>query len=196
MRVFFRGLILLAIVGLFAACGSPGETGLPPATSAPSTQAVGTPAASAPESATAAAPESTGTPRRDRKLVFPPGISTFGRALLASGVITRLREEQSVTIFAPGDEAFKKLPAGQWQAILDDPQRLTQVIEYHIVEGKWTTGNLPQVSSLTTLQGGTLTVREEEGKRFTINGAFVLVPDYQIRRLILHTIDTVLMPPS
>jgi uncharacterized surface protein with fasciclin (FAS1) repeats len=123
------------------------------------------------------------------------GSYTFGRALLASGVISRLREEQSVTIFAPADEAFKKLPAGEWQAVLDDPQRLTQVIEYHIVEGKWTTGNLPQVTSLTTLQGSSLTIREEDAKRFTINGAFILVPDYQIKRLILHTIDTVLMPP-
>jgi hypothetical protein len=37
--------------------------------------------------------------------------------------------------------------------------------EYHIVEGQWTTGLLPQVSSLTSLQGGLLTTHEEEAKR-------------------------------
>jgi len=195
MRAVYRGLSLLVVVGLFTGCGSPSATASLPATSASSTPSVGTPATSVPESTTAATPGTTGTPRRERKLEFPPGLSTFGRALRASGVIARLREEQSLTVFAPADEAFKKLPEGEWQAILDDPQRLTQVIEYHIVEGKWTTGNLPQVSSLTTLQGGTLTVHEEEGKRFAINGAFILVPDFQTWRLIVHTIDTVLMPP-
>ncbi|MCX6027084.1 MAG: fasciclin domain-containing protein [Chloroflexi bacterium] len=67
--------------------------------------------------------------------------------------------------------------------------------EYHIVEGQWTTGLLPQVSSLTSLQGGLLTTHEEEAKRFTVNGEFILLPDFQIKRLVLHTIDTVLMPP-
>jgi len=45
------------------------------------------------------------------------------------------------------------------------------------------------------LQGGLLTIHEEEGKRFTVNGAFILLPDFQLKRLVLHTIDTVLMPP-
>ena len=36
------------------------------------------------------------------------------------------------------------------------------------VEGKRTTGNLPQVSVLTTLQGASLTVREEVGKRLAV----------------------------
>jgi uncharacterized surface protein with fasciclin (FAS1) repeats len=45
------------------------------------------------------------------------------------------------------------------------------------------------------LQGGLLTIHEEEDKRFTVNGAFILLPDFQLKRLVLHTIDTVLMPP-
>jgi len=114
---------------------------------------------------------------------------------MASGLVDELRDAQSVTIFAPVNEAIKRLPDGAWQAILDDPARLRQVIGYHIVEGKWTTGNLPQVTSLVSLQGGLLTIREDEGKRFSVNGAFILQPDYQIRRVVLHTIDTLLMPP-
>ncbi len=195
MRAVYRGLSLLVAVGLLAGCGSPSATASLPETSASSTPLVGTPATSVPGSTTAVTPGTTGTPRRARNLEFPPGLSTFGRAVRASGVIARLREEQSMTIFAPTDEAFTKLPEGEWQAILSDPQRLTQVIEYHIVEGMWTTGNLPQVSNLTTLQGGTLTVHEEEGKRFAINGALILEPDFQTRRLVVHTIDSVLMPP-
>jgi uncharacterized surface protein with fasciclin (FAS1) repeats len=140
--------------------------------------------------------ETTGTPGRGRQWDFPPGISIFGHALIASGTVDMLRETKRVTIFAPVDAAFQKLPAGEWQAILDNPARLKQVIEYHIVEGQWTTGNLPQVSSLTTLQGKTLTVHEEEGKLFTINGAFILLADFQHKRLVVHTIDTVLIPPE
>ena len=45
------------------------------------------------------------------------------------------------------------------------------------------------------LQGASLTVREEVGKRFAIVGAYILGSDLQIKRLILHTIDSDLMPP-
>jgi len=195
MRAIRQGWIGCIAIALLAACGAPPGTPPAQATSAPSAESVSSPPAVALGSVTPATPETTGIPHRVRGWQFPPGLSIFGKAMIASGVVDTLRDTKSVTIFAPVDDAFMRLPEGAWQAILDDPVRLREVIEYHIVEGLWTTGALPQVSSLITLQGGLLTIHEGEGKRFTVNGAFILLPDFQLKRLVLHTIDTVLMPP-
>ncbi len=182
-------------IALMAAC-SPAAGTSPPAGSVTADGRLVTPSAmgSAPDM-TPVEPGLTPTTRRERMWQLPPGVSIFRKALVASGVIEELRDAGTLTVFAPMDEAFKKLPEGEWQAILDNPPRLRDVVLFHIVAGAWTTGALPDVSSLTSLQGSPLAIREEEGKRFTVNGVYLLFPDTQIARLVLHRIDTVLMPP-
>ena len=41
-----------------------------------------------------------------------------------------------VPVFAPTDEAFAKLPTGTIEALLQDKEKLTEILTYHIMPGR------------------------------------------------------------
>jgi uncharacterized surface protein with fasciclin (FAS1) repeats len=96
------------------------------------------------------------------------------------------------TVFAPTDEAFAKLPAGTVESLLKDPAALKQILLYHVVAGEVPASEVVSASSLSTLQGGTLTVSTAGGVK--VNDANVTATDIRARNGIIHVIDTVLIP--
>jgi uncharacterized surface protein with fasciclin (FAS1) repeats len=96
------------------------------------------------------------------------------------------------TVFAPTDEAFAKLPAGTLEALLKDPESLKQILLYHVVAGEVPASEVVSASSLSTLQGGALTVSTAGGVK--VNDANVTATDIRARNGIIHVIDTVLIP--
>ena len=96
------------------------------------------------------------------------------------------------TVFAPTDEAFAKLPAGTVESLLKDPAALKQILLYHVVAGEVPASEVVSASSLSTVQGGTLTVSTAGGVK--VNDANVTATDIRARNGIIHVIDTVLIP--
>jgi uncharacterized surface protein with fasciclin (FAS1) repeats len=99
------------------------------------------------------------------------------------------------TVFAPTDDAFKKLPAGTVESLLKDPEgKLKQILLYHVVSGKNMAADVAKMKSLKTLQGGNLTITASKDGVF-VNKAKVIIADIKPDNGVCHAIDSVLMPP-
>jgi uncharacterized surface protein with fasciclin (FAS1) repeats len=135
-------------------------------------------------------------PEEERNIVQAAGdagsFSTLLAAAQAAGLAETLQEGGPFTVFAPTDEAFAKLPEGTVEALLDDPETLRSILLYHVVGGEVESGQVVQLSSVSTLQGGELKVSAEDGVK--VNDANVVAVDIQASNGVIHVIDTVLIP--
>src|SRR5947209_2117800 len=80
---------------------------------------------------------------------------TFTAALKASGFTEALKTPGPYTVFAPSDEAFAKLPAGTWDALVKDKAKLAQVLAYHVIPGKVLVAEV-KPGDVKTVEGSTL----------------------------------------
>ena len=76
-------------------------------------------------------------------------------------------------MFAPTDAAFAKVPKATLAALAKDKAKLKAVLLYHVVSGKFTAAQVVKQQSLTTLEGGTLSIRTRHGKVY-VNRARVI----------------------
>lgn len=98
-------------------------------------------------------------------------------------------------MFAPTDAAFAKLPAGTVEALLQDKERLTAVLTYHVVPGKVMASDVVKLNSANTVQGSAVSIRVMDGK-VMIDNATVVTPDVQASNGVIHVIDTVILPKN
>jgi transforming growth factor-beta-induced protein len=118
---------------------------------------------------------------------------TLVAAASAAGLVETLAGEGSFTVFAPTDEAFGKLPAGTVESLLEDKEKLTQILLYHVVGGCHMAADVVGLPEVETLQGGSLGIATE-GDTVLIGGARVLIADIEASNGVIHVIDTVLLP--
>ncbi len=120
--------------------------------------------------------------------------NTLEAAVLAAGLAETLSGEGPFTIFAPTDAAFAALPAGTVETLLKDPSGdLTKILLYHAVGAKALSTNLSAGQSITTINGGSVTVTINDDGVF-INEAKVSVADVETSNGVVHVIDAVLLP--
>ncbi len=126
-----------------------------------------------------------------------PGFSTLVAAIQAAGLVDALSAPGQLTVFAPTDDAFAKLPAGTIDDLLkpENKQALIDILTYHVVRGKFESNTVVNLKSARTLNGATLAIKVEDGKVF-INDAQVIVVDVRASNGVIHVIDTVLIPPA
>ena len=95
-------------------------------------------------------------------------------------------------MFAPTDEAFRKLPPGTVDGLLKDKAKLTAILKYHVVSGKVMAKDSFKSHHLRTMEGSELVLDTCDG--FKVNNASVIQADIECRNGIIHSIDSVLMP--
>ena len=117
---------------------------------------------------------------------------TLLTALDAAGLTDTLAQGGPFTVFAPTDEAFAALPEGALEGLLADTDKLAAVLTYHVVDGDNPASAVTGLSSVETLQGGTLAVSTENGVR--IGNATVISADVDASNGVIHVIDQVLLP--
>jgi uncharacterized surface protein with fasciclin (FAS1) repeats len=122
-----------------------------------------------------------------------PLLKTLVAAVGAAGLGDTLNGQQAITVFAPYDEAFAKIPKADLDAVLADKAMLTKILTYHVVPERLDKDGILQEKTLTTLQGGTLTVAGS-GENVTVNGASVLCGNIPTANATVFVIDTVMMP--
>ncbi|UOQ55682.1 fasciclin domain-containing protein [Hymenobacter cellulosivorans] len=126
--------------------------------------------------------------------------TTLVSALRAGGLVETLKGPGPVTVFAPTNAAFDKLPAGTVTTLLlpENKQRLSTILAYHVVSGRLLANDLKDGQQLTTVEGETLTVARKGNTvllRDVRGGtATVTIPDVLSSNGVTHVIDTVLMP--
>jgi uncharacterized surface protein with fasciclin (FAS1) repeats len=118
--------------------------------------------------------------------------TTLAAGLKTAGLTDVLSKKGPFTVFAPTDEAFRKLPAGAVDALLKDSAKLKAVLNYHMIAGHFTTRDMKS-SDVTTLQGSTLTAVVSPSD-VQVNGARVNGADLVATNGVIHAIDAVIMP--
>jgi transforming growth factor-beta-induced protein len=121
--------------------------------------------------------------------------TTLVTALVEADLVEALSGKGRFTVFAPTDEAFDKLPAGTIEALLADIPALTDILLYHVVDGRVLAEDVVLLEEAETLLGEMITIRVEDGRVF-INDAEVIITDIIADNGIIHVIDTVLLPPE
>ena len=142
----------------------------------------------------------------------------------AAGLTETLNGEGPFTVFAPNDDAFLPFTNNEIVSLLGDTDALTNILTYHVVAGELTSTDLTGMTSVTTLQGGDLSISEgaamsdmtggmmtggdmsmtggmtggemSMGPSLMVNGANVVSADIITSNGVIHVIDTVLMPSN
>src|SRR5688500_18981517 len=116
--------------------------------------------------------------------------TTLAKALQAAGLVETLEGEGPFTVFAPTDEAFAKLPEGTLDALLQDKEKLTAILTYHVVPGEVTSAQVAQLSSAKTVNGKELEIVATDGK-VMVENATVIKADIPATNGVIHVIDSV-----
>jgi transforming growth factor-beta-induced protein len=117
---------------------------------------------------------------------------TLVEAVKAAGLVDALKGPGPLTVFAPTDEAFAKLPAGTLDALLKNPAKLRTILKYHVVSGAVKAADVVKLSSAKTLNGQSVAIDASNGVK--IDGATVAKADIEASNGIIHVIDTVILP--
>ena len=124
-----------------------------------------------------------------------PILSTLVTAVKKANLVDTLNSQSGITVFAPDNDAFAKIPAATLNGVLANNTELTKILTYHVVAGRITPAQLAS-GNFKTLEGGTVT-STGTGQDYTINGsAHVVCGNVQTANATVYIIDSVLMPPS
>ena len=122
-----------------------------------------------------------------------PELSTLVTAVEKAGLVDTLNNAENITVFAPSNDAFDKIPKADLDKLLADKEELTKVLTYHVV-GEDITQKQLQDGSFKTLEGGTLTTTGS-GEEFTVNdSAKIVCGSVPTANATVNIIDTVLTP--
>ena len=122
--------------------------------------------------------------------------TTLVAAVEAAGLVDALKGEGPFTVFAPTDDAFAAIPAETMTALLADPSGdLTQILLYHVVEGKVMAADVTDGLEAATLQGAPVNFTVADGV-VKINDATIVTTDIETSNGVIHVIDAVIMPPT
>jgi len=123
--------------------------------------------------------------------------STLLAAAKAAGLVDALSGDKALTVFAPTDEAFGKLPKGTVESLLkpENKDKLKAILLYHVVEGRVYSEDALKAKSAATLQGGKVEITVKDGAAY-VNGAKILATDVDAGNGVIHVIDSVILPPA
>ncbi|PCG86571.1 fasciclin [Streptomyces sp. WZ.A104] len=122
-----------------------------------------------------------------------PALSTLVAAVQKAGLVDTLNNAENITVFAPTNDAFAKIPKADLDAVLNDKAMLTKILTYHVVGEKLTPQQL-ESGTFDTLQKSTLTT-SGSGESYQVNdSAGVVCGNVPTANATVYIIDTVLMP--
>ena len=124
-----------------------------------------------------------------------PVLSTLVAAVKKAGLVDTLNSASNITVFAPDNAAFAKIPAATLNSVLANKAELTKILTYHVVSGRYTPAQLAAGTPLKTLEGAAVTPALMGGT-YQINSADVVCGNVGTANATVYIINTVLMPPS
>jgi uncharacterized surface protein with fasciclin (FAS1) repeats len=210
MRVKFPAIaaIAAALALCAAACGSSSSTTASPATpkattGASSAAAGSSSSASAPFGPACSSVPSSGAGSFTGMSTAPvataasnnPVLSTLVTAVKKAGLVDTLNSAEGITVFAPDNAAFAKIPAATLAKVLASKAELTKILTYHVAAGQMAPAQLASGKPIKTLEGSTVTPAKM-GATYEINAARIVCGNVHTANATVYIIDTVLMPPS
>ncbi|XP_062582260.1 transforming growth factor-beta-induced protein ig-h3-like [Saccostrea cucullata] len=121
--------------------------------------------------------------------------TTLVKLLKQSGLAGTLATSATpLTIFAPTDAAFAKLPQSVLDRLSGDPQALADTLKFHVTSGIVISPMLQDGKVFTTLSGKNLTAHRYDNQKFVIQGVEIDGGDKIVLNGVVHPINSVLMP--
>ncbi|MDX2192053.1 MAG: fasciclin domain-containing protein [Gemmatimonadales bacterium] len=122
---------------------------------------------------------------------------TLLAAAEAAGLGNVLAATSPITLFAPTDDAFRRLPAGTVESLLkpENREKLAAILSYHVVAGKVYADQALQARTAKTAQGQPVMVRVVDGG-LRVNQSRIIAADVEAANGVIHVIDQVLLPPE
>jgi uncharacterized surface protein with fasciclin (FAS1) repeats len=122
--------------------------------------------------------------------------TTLVTALKAANYVTSVANPGPLTVFAPTNAAFDKLPAGTVEGLLQPAKidDLKNVLKYHVAPATFEQPALKDGMELGMANGQKVKVRHENGK-IRVNDA-TIVASIRASNGVVHVVDGVLLPPS
>ncbi|MFZ1107350.1 MAG: fasciclin domain-containing protein [Rhodomicrobium sp.] len=118
-------------------------------------------------------------------------------ALKVAGLVETLRGSGPFTVFAPSDEAFKKLPVGAFDGLLKPESRdeLVRILKYHAIAGRITSEDMAgKTSKRKSVEGAELSLDGTAGA--TVNKVKMAGSEIEASNGVIHAIDSLLIPPT
>jgi len=124
-----------------------------------------------------------------------PLLKTLVAAVTKAELVDTLNSAEDITVFAPTDDAFAKIPKKTLNGVLKDKATLTKILTHHVVAGQLGPDEL--AGEHETLAGDMVMV-EGSGEEFTVAGdnAAVLCGNIPTANATVYVVDTVLMPAA
>jgi len=137
-------------------------------------------------------------PASDNLVATAKKAGNFGTLLAAAeaaGLADALAGGGPITVFAPTDDAFAKLPEGTVESLLkpENKDKLVSILKYHVIAGRIYSDAAVDGKEAKTLLGQN--VRVSVGDPGTkINDAKLITTDIDASNGVIHVIDSVLLP--
>jgi uncharacterized surface protein with fasciclin (FAS1) repeats len=123
-----------------------------------------------------------------------PLLKTLVSAVDQAGLVDTLNSAEGITVFAPTDDAFGKIPPKTLDGVLKDKEALTAILTHHVVGEQLAPEDL--AGTHETLNGDKLVV-EGSGEQFTADAeeqANVICGNITTANATVYVVDTVMMP--
>jgi uncharacterized surface protein with fasciclin (FAS1) repeats len=121
-----------------------------------------------------------------------PLLTTLAADAKSAGLTGDLNSMHAITIFAPANTAFAKLPASA-MTMMHSKAELTRILKYHVVSGHITPAELASGKPLRTLEGSTLKPAKM-GAVYEVNNADVICGNIHTANATVYVINKVLIP--
>ncbi|MBT2467704.1 fasciclin domain-containing protein [Streptomyces sp. ISL-66] len=122
-----------------------------------------------------------------------PALSTLVAAVKKAGLVDTLNNAEDITVFAPTNDAFAKIPKADLDKVLADKATLTKILTYHVVGERITPKRLAN-GSFDTLEKGKVTTRGS-GETYQVNDTSnVVCGNVRTANANVYIVDTVLKP--
>ena len=118
---------------------------------------------------------------------------TLVAAVQAANLVEVLKRPGPLTVLAPTDDAFAKIPKADLDALMKDKVKLAAVLQYHVLAGNVSSADLKMMKDFGTVQGKRIQI-SSAGATLKINNATIVKADISASNGVIHVIDTVLLP--
>jgi uncharacterized surface protein with fasciclin (FAS1) repeats len=124
-----------------------------------------------------------------------PQFSTLVTLVKKAGLVGALSGKTKLTVFAPTNAAFAKVPKKTLTELGENKSELKKVLLYHVLPGVVPAAKVESTKSAKTLEGATVTF-SVKGKSAYVNNAKVITANIRCSNGIVHAINQVLIPPN
>jgi uncharacterized surface protein with fasciclin (FAS1) repeats len=123
-----------------------------------------------------------------------PQLSVFVAAVRTAGLDKLLSTKKSYTLFIPANSAFASLSKNDITRLKNSGE-LIKVVKYHAVGSKITPQQFASGATVTTQEGGTLTLARS-GAVYKVGPATVLCGNIRTANASVYLVNKVLLPPK